>query len=145
MSDTSNSADVGLLYVENAKVAAIFWEWRHKVISRFFTAVAATAFASGWFYERPQLRPWIFALFLVAAIFSALSFYMDRVNTHILRSCYRIGAELETKFAIEAGTFKAISDIHYSRFAHYSIFRIVYLGSAVAFLALCILSGICLR
>src|SRR5215213_7024900 len=46
------SDPLSLLYQENAKVAAIFWEWRHKVMTNFFTAIVALFALSGWFYQQ---------------------------------------------------------------------------------------------
>ena len=42
MSDDTETKNRSLLYSENARGAVAFWEWRHKVMTRFFTAIAAT-------------------------------------------------------------------------------------------------------
>jgi hypothetical protein len=47
MTETEN---LNLLYQENAKVAAIFWEWRFKLMASFFAVIAALFALAGWFY-----------------------------------------------------------------------------------------------
>lgn len=37
MEDVS-SDHLSILYEENAKVAAVFWEWRNKLLTYYFTA-----------------------------------------------------------------------------------------------------------
>ena len=39
------------LYEENAKVTAIFWEWRHKVLTHFFGVSGALLAVTGWLYS----------------------------------------------------------------------------------------------
>lgn len=46
------------LYEENGRVAAAFWEWRHKVMTYLFTGVAGIAVATGWLYFQPGLKNW---------------------------------------------------------------------------------------
>ena len=54
---TPDRASLALVYGENAKIAATFWEWRHKVMTHFFTAFAAIVVLAGWFYK--ELKPWL--------------------------------------------------------------------------------------
>jgi hypothetical protein len=145
MNKNNDYLEISLLYTENAKVAAIFWEWRHKVITRFFTALTAIFFVAAWFYERPLLRVWTFSPFLLGAIFSMLSFFMDRVNTHVLRGCYQIGNDLEIKITPEGGIFKSISEIHYGKFAYYSILNIMYIGCAIMLVLVSIFASIFIK
>jgi hypothetical protein len=58
-----------LLYQENAKVAAIFWEWRHKVMTNFFTGMVALFALFGWFYQQLDLRRFLFAPLFFGAFF----------------------------------------------------------------------------
>ena len=71
---------LSLLYTENAKVAATFWEWRHKVMERFFTAIAGVVVGGWWVYHDKDIRRLLFLVLLFGAIYSAISYLMDRVN-----------------------------------------------------------------
>ena len=134
-----------LLYSENAKVAAVFWEWRHKVMTGFFTAIAAAVAMAGWFYQHSELRPWVFVPFIMAAVFSILSDIMDRVNTKVLRECYRLGMTMEEKFSNDGGIFEAIQDMHYKRGSYNKPLRVIYISSAIIFLVAAILTGVLFR
>jgi hypothetical protein len=46
-------AELQALYEENAKVASVFWEWRHKLLTFFFTATSALGLASAWIVFLP--------------------------------------------------------------------------------------------
>ena len=145
MPEDNDTKNVSLLYSENAKVAAAFWEWRHKVMTRFFTVVAASVAIASWFYQRTELKPRIFVPFALAAIFSALSDIMDRVNTKILRECYRLGTTMEQKLSVDAGIFKAIQEMHYTRASYHRVLRVMYVGSAVIFSVVAVLTTIFMR
>jgi hypothetical protein len=126
-------ANISVLYSANAEVAAQFWTWRHRILNAFFTAVAAAIAMASWFYKHPDLHAWVFVPFMLAAIFSVLSDSMDRVNTKVLRECYRVGTKLEEQLANEGGIFKAIQDAHHTRMTYHRLLRWLYLGSALAF------------
>ena len=59
-----------LLYEENAKVAAIFWEWRHKIMVSFFAGIAALFALAGWFYQQQQLRTLVSASLFLGSLLS---------------------------------------------------------------------------
>jgi hypothetical protein len=133
MTEDIETKNLSLLYSENAKVAAAFWEWRHKVMTRFFAAIAATTAMASWFYQHSELKPWMFVPFALAAVFSVLSDIMDRVNTEVLRECYQLGMSIEQKLSSDGGVFKAIQDIHHTRASYHWILRVMYVGSAILF------------
>ena len=57
------------LYEETAKVTAVFWEWRHKVLTHFFGVSGALLAVTGWLYSASGgLRPWQCVPMLMAAI-----------------------------------------------------------------------------
>lgn len=138
MSSIEGTENYSLLYEENSKVACEFWEWRHKIMTRYFAAVTAMMIMAGWFYERPELKKWLFIPFLLGSLFSVISDLMDKVNTKVLRSCYRIGMELEQKISSDGGIFKAIESMHYRKISYHIILRFMYLSSAVLFLIIAI-------
>jgi len=131
---------LSLLYTENAKVTAEFWEWRHKVMTRYFAGISAVAVMAAWFYERPALKHWVFVPFSLGFFFSVISDLMDRVNTKTLRNCYRVGAVLEEQFSKTGGIFTAIQNVHYQRASYHLILRWMYGVSAFAFLALAVMT-----
>lgn len=135
-SDDSKRNNIEAAYGQAAKVAEIFWEWRHKVMTRFFAATAGVLVAAGWFYKEPELRAWMFAPLVVGACFSMISHLLDRANTHVLRDCYRLAREIEDKMIDGGGIFKCIENIHYQKGSYQGILRFVYLGTAAVFVAL---------
>ena len=131
-------ASISLLYIENAKVAAIFWEWRHKILERFLAACAAILVACGWMYQHGELRRLLFIPLLIGAIYCIISFLMDRVNAKVLLGCYATGKTLEQHIG-QVGTYTRISDdypqIQFGRFL-----RVLYVGGAAAFATMSILA-----
>ena len=145
MPENDEIKNLTLLYSENAKVAAEFWDWRHKVMGTFFTAVAAAVAMASWFYQHTELKRWVFIPFVFAAIFAALSDIMDRVNTKVLRECYRVGTLIEQKLSSDGGIYKAIQDMHYTRTSYHRVLRWMYIGSAIIFSLVAIFTAIYLR
>ncbi|HEX7314362.1 MAG TPA: hypothetical protein VF297_10590 [Pyrinomonadaceae bacterium] len=123
-----------LLYQENAKVAAIFWEWRYKLMASFFAVSAALFALAGWFYQQSELRVLLFAPLALGAIFCLTLFVLDFRNAAILRECYRIGEELEIKLYGEGAIFKSIGAPHSVTYT--VILRSVYAGVGLLLLVL---------
>lgn len=112
---------LSLLYQENAKVAAIFWDWRNKVITYFAVSIAALATLAGWFYQQKLGRPISFPLFIGAILCVVLS-YLDQRNAEVLKATYECGKDIEIELIrtkpgnslIETGNtiFKLIGEAH---------------------------------
>lgn len=135
---------LSLLYTENAKVATTFWEWRHKIMDRFFTAFAAIVVVGGWMYERKELKRLLYIPLLIGAVYSIVSYLMDEVNKKILLGCYATGKDLEQQLGPSTGAYTRISD-QYGR-VNYSVFlRALYLSAAVLLLVLSLLAAIFVR
>ncbi len=145
MPEKNDIENIRLLYSENAKVAAAFWEWRHKVMTRFFAAVAACVVMASWFYQHSELKAWVVLPFALAALFSVLSDMMDRVNTRVLGECYRLGMMMEEKLSEDAGIFKGITEMHQSRTSYHRVLRVMYIGCAVIFSAGALLAILFIR
>ncbi len=53
----------------------------------------------------------MFAPLVVGACFCVISHLLDRLNTHVLRDCYRLAREMEDKIVDGGGIFKCIENI----------------------------------
>jgi hypothetical protein len=134
MSSDQDTEKTRALYGELTKVATTFWEWRDKVMTRFFAVVTASAAMAGWFYQQPELRAWSFFPFALASGFAVFSAVMDRVNTKILRECcYPVGKRLELELSESGGIFTAIHDSPQRPFSYQWVFRAMYVASSVVF------------
>jgi hypothetical protein len=121
---------LSLLYQENAKVAAIFWEWRNKVINYFAVSIAALTTLAGWLYPQKLGRPISVPLF-IGAILSIILTYLDERNAEILKATYKCGRDIETALLktkdedslIKTGNtiFKLIGEAHPSDQASYDV------------------------
>jgi hypothetical protein len=102
------------LYEENAKVTAIFWEWRHKVLTHFFGVNGALIAGTGWLYyaSSQKLHSWHCLPLLLAAVYSFISYKIDNRHTQILRRSYRIAAGIELEARTEGSIFTFITKIH---------------------------------
>jgi hypothetical protein len=129
-----------ILYEENAKVAQTFWEWRHKILIRFFMSIAAIFVFAGWMYKMKEFQKYIFVSFLIGAIYSYISKRMDNVNTWILKSCYRVGMELEQYIWGKSSIFGKIEEGYGPKGSYGKLLKILYLSSSLILLFLSILS-----
>ena len=142
-----------LLYQENAKIAAIFWEWRHNLMTGCFTAIIALFALSGWFYQQNFGR-WTALPLLIGFIVSFVSLNLDERNRVILNECYKIGAKIENKLYSEkedniVGIFGVIRQPHDETlrvrltFTYTGTLRVTYtvLSLILLILALLIISG----
>jgi hypothetical protein len=145
MSDDSEIRNLTLVYEENAKVLAIFLEWRHKVMTHWFAVTGAAFVAAAWLSQQSAFRSWLFAPFLLGAIFSTISFFLDLRNVRILQECYRIGGEIELKLVGTGAIFKFIGHTHSRGVTYTRVLRIAYLGVACLFLMLSIFSAVFIR
>lgn len=129
------------LYNATRETANIFWEWRHKVMTRFFVVAGSTFVAAAWLYNIKDLRRWSWLPFVLGALFSLISYLLDGVNTWILRECYRRASDLEKElFTPDGGFFAAIHVHHYKKGSYAMIMAIVYLSSLVGFVILAVMA-----
>jgi len=128
------------LYEENAKVTAIFWEWRHKVLTHFFGVNGALIAGTGWLYHASQwLRWWHCFPLLLAAIYSFISYKIDRRHTRILRKSYSIAAGIELEARTKGSIFAFINELHYDDGSLTQILHRLYLTSGLLFIAAAVL------
>lgn len=128
------------LYEENAKVAHAFWEWRHKILTRFFLVIASVFILAGWMIQNDQFQKYVFTPFLLGMIYSFISQRMDSVNTWILRYCYDIGSDLEVKLSGTPSIFGAISSNYETRKTYGKLLKVIYISAAVVLFGISIYS-----
>jgi hypothetical protein len=137
MPNNDETQSRALLYQENTKVALAFWEWRHKIITHFFTGVAALLALAGWFYKTPELRGLLFVPFLIGSIFSWILSRLDLRNAAILRSCYDTGRGIELEVRRdEGGIFKTLGEQGSSDATYTKTLSGAFRGTALIFLVL---------
>ena len=142
--DDSRARDLTLLYQENVKITAIFLDWRHKVMTRWFAVIGAAFVSAAWFYQRDELRPWLGAPLLLAGLFSIMSALLDQRNLNILQRCYSIGGDIELQLGREA-IFKFLGDSHLKGITYTKVLRVTYYGVAVLLFILSICAFVFLR
>jgi hypothetical protein len=103
------SPDLGLLYQENAKIAAIFWKWRHKIMTGLFAIIVALFALSGWFYQQRFGEATAVPLFF-GFILCFTAVLLDWRNARILKACYFFGQKIEKEVGEDNGIFTLINE-----------------------------------
>jgi hypothetical protein len=125
------------LYEENAKVAAIFWEWRHKIMTHFLTGMAAITALVGWLYKQNGFSAWLCTPLLLGAALSHVSYLLDERNKKILEACLHVGSDLERQSEKGNGIYCFINDLHHNTKGSYTrILRTLYRASTYLLLGL---------
>jgi hypothetical protein len=88
-----------LVYQENAKVAAAFWEWRHKIILLCAVTVSVILGIASWMYTHQLGGVALSVPFAVGAVIAGMCRVFDRRNGQILDACFRVGADLERRIS----------------------------------------------
>ena len=125
---------LSLLYTENAKVTAVFWDWRHKLMERSFAVLGGVLLASGWLYHEKELRQFVWITLLVGSIYNITTALLDNVNKRILRGCYKVGHDLEQKIGGGSGTFSRFYPPP-TKFTYFWVLQTVYVSLSLALLA----------
>lgn len=89
---------LSLLYQENARVAAAFWEWQHKTLTIFTAGITALLAIEVWIYNNDFGR-YIAIPPGAAALLSWLCMRFTERNRAILNKTYEIGKQLEAEIA----------------------------------------------
>jgi hypothetical protein len=131
---------LSLLYQENARVAAAFWEWQHKTLTIFTAGITALLAIEVWIYNN-DLGRYMAVPLGAAAVLSWLCMRFADRNRAILNRTYEIGKELEAKIAAgleqpdepiftwlgsQPGTYRRVLP------RMFEIAAVVFLGLAVA-------------
>ncbi|PTQ70830.1 hypothetical protein C8R26_13117 [Nitrosomonas oligotropha] len=138
-----------LLYSETAKVIHIYFEWRHKVISFYLTALGAFGILAGWISDHPSFHQYLPYIFFLGAFISVILSLMDDVNTKTLGVCFKSVSDIEKKISIEQKTIYMEFNDKYQKCengpfsintyvdTYADILSLVYRGSVIV----CLVSG----
>jgi cytochrome bd-type quinol oxidase subunit 1 len=140
MTEDKTFEKLSLLYQENAKVTAIFWEWRHKVMTHFLTGIGAIFVVAGWLYQQPKLGRFLSVPFLFGVVISTVSLILDWRNGEILRKCYSVGKEIELELRKEKGAIFEMFADYGKRNTYTKTLRATYISVGIIFLLLSILT-----
>lgn len=103
------------LYEENGRIAAVFWEWRHKVILLSVSTLAGVLAISSWMYER-ELRGLLWVPFTLGSFIFLLCWRLERRIATVLIGSYRRGRLME-RMAMRTDVRWRIAGGAYSSFA----------------------------
>lgn len=82
-------------YVQAIEVAKVFWEWRHKIMTFTFTAVAGSVVGFAWLIDR-RVSPLVADIpLVVAAAVSLVARLLDARVGEVLKDMYNVGSRLE--------------------------------------------------
>jgi ABC-type uncharacterized transport system permease subunit len=130
---------LSLLYQENARVAAAFWDWQHKTLTIFTAGITALLAIEVWIYNN-DLGRYMAIPSGAAALLSWLCMRFTERNRVILNRTYEIGKVLEAK--IIEGLEQPYEPIFTWLGSHPGTYRrllpIVFKTAVVIFLALTI-------
>ena len=97
------------IYQETVKVAATFWEWRHKLLTLLFSASAGLLAMSAWLLQNEPR--WAAGVPLLVAGFVSLALgKLERRNATILQKCYDIGSDVEGELRSNGAIFRYLHD-----------------------------------
>jgi hypothetical protein len=94
MPTSTDAVERRLIYEENGRVAAVFWEWRHKVILLAASTLGGVTAVAAWLYDR-DLRWALFVPFAVGAVILFSCWHFERRIAVVLEQCYHRGLWLE--------------------------------------------------
>jgi hypothetical protein len=103
------------IYDETAKVIAIFWEWRDKTLSRYFAAISGVIAVAGWLFQQANgIRIWQSLPLFASAVFSYISYLLDKRHKKIFLKGYCITANIELKGRENenGAIYRFIRDLH---------------------------------
>jgi hypothetical protein len=116
--------NLSVLYEENGRVAAVFWEWRNKLLTYYFTAIGGVFVLSGWLYSN-KLGKIAAVPLLLPPILSVVAILVDSRNADILKASYIAGENLErmllagSRATEEVGIYSVIGKRHQKRFGKF--------------------------
>ena len=132
---------LALLYQESTRVAALFWEWRYRLMMFFFTGIAVLLALAGWIYDH-DLGRFIAAPAFVGAVLALVCALLELRNAGILRDAYRLAGEIESQWRPKGSIFAAIAAAHAgkARTTYGWIFFLGYVVAGILLLALAIVA-----
>ena len=137
MEDDRNSSDgIEVLYKENGHITRVYLEWRHKVLVRFFLALAGILIMARWMFDNESLHSYLYVPFLLGGIMSFITALMDDVNGRVLGNCYKNGEDIEKMINDATGIYTSMNNQYSHPVTYTNILRVLYFGSGVIFLIL---------
>lgn len=97
-------------YEETGKVAASFWEWRHKVMTFFFTGIAGLAIFASWVYTHGLGKAFLALPLFLGGFGASIAFFLDWRIARILNVIYVSGRALEQQAHIPQGVFAGLGE-----------------------------------
>ena len=133
--ENKNSEIFKLAYETNMKMAIEFWEWRHKILTRFFITLGSLLILTGWLYkEGGTFHQYQAIPLLIGSLLSYFFMRLDIRNDDILKSCYKIGAELENKYIESELIFSKLYEFKENKKTYHYLLKILYGGSSAVLL-----------
>lgn len=128
---------LSVLYQENARLAATFWEWQHKTLTIFTSGVVAVLAIEAWMFNQGFGR-YMAAPLIAGALLCFICVLFARRNREILNATYGIGAALEQKLKDNLGvdfphTYAPYEWLKHSRPLYRRWLQPIFAVTAVAF------------
>ena len=135
----TNDENIRLLYVENSRHHLYLIDLRHKILVRYFIAVATLLVMAKWLLEMNNTDKftYIWAPFLLMAILSLVFFFMEMRNTMIINACKSTGQQLELLLNEPSGIYSASLNIRKLYFSYGVVLKRLYLATAIISVTIC--------
>jgi hypothetical protein len=117
MSDEGQLAALVALFEENGRVAAAFWDWRHRLMTFFFTGTAGALAAAAWLVTHHAARGYVAVPLAMAAGLAGVCSRLDRRVGSILKAVHTSGGAYEAQLQTHAA-MTVSSDGTYAYLAH---------------------------
>jgi hypothetical protein len=125
----------------HAAMLHTFYEWRHKIMTRFAVSIAAVILGLRWAYgpdagESALAVETVRAVLLaIGAVLSLGAAILDVVNQRIINNCYQQGSRIEKLMKVEDyGLFQSLAALFRPPWMSYRVvLRVIYGGSAASF------------
>jgi hypothetical protein len=128
--------DIGkVLYNECCEHIRYMLEWRHKLLLRFFVAVASLLVIVKWMWEtgNTSIHQFVFVPLFLAGLSALLFFVMDRRNMKVVKVCRETGAEIELEVFRSTGLFQNLGnriDATRNLFSYTGMLFAIYCGTS---------------
>ena len=144
--DTEERSDGGVLamYKEAAENHRYVVEWRHKILIRFFLAMAAFFYVAKWIWETGSatFKALTFVPLFLSALASLGFLFIERRNTEIMHINARAAKRLEILLHEEGGFYTDLVKMKPTITPVGTVLRIMYLASTAILIALAVISFI---
>lgn len=144
MGDDQRLETERLLYQEATRVASLFWEYRYRMMTVFFSGMAILIALAGWLYDR-DLRTFVAAPIFLGGLLALVLALLERRNRDILKDAYLVAEQIEGAWRAGGGIFRRINAAHRPdatrRETTFSgVFFLGYVVACVALLALALIT-----